>query len=113
MALWPVSGVKTNKDDRRAILSQIHNFLEYLLRKLADLMDLSFSRVHQMESGKENVTEEYVRRFLKATDYTWEEWIKKTHRTKPSDALRAKCHEALDSIEPSKLKMIYGLLTSV
>jgi len=66
-----------------------------------------------MESGKENVTEEYVRRFLKATDNTWEEWIKRTHRSKPSDALRAKCHEALDSIEPSKLKMIYGLLTSV
>lgn len=83
------------------------------LRKVADLMGLSFSRVHQMESGKENVTEEYVRRFLKATENTWEEWIKRTQRSKPSDALRAKCHEALDSIEPSKLKMIYGLLTSV
>ena len=34
------------------------------LRKLADLMNLSFARVHQMESGKENVNEEYVRKFF-------------------------------------------------
>jgi hypothetical protein len=42
LALWPVSGVKTNKDDRRAILSQIHNFLEYLINvKKKNEMNLS------------------------------------------------------------------------
>lgn len=61
------------------------------LRKLAELMDLSFMRVHQ----------------------TWEDWNKKTASINPHDALRIKCHEALDSIEPSKLQLIYGLLTSI
>jgi len=83
------------------------------IRKLADLMDLSFSRVHQMESGRENVSEEYVRKFLKATGHSWAEWLKKTDAGKFQDDLRIKCHEALDTIEPYKLHLIYGLLTSV
>lgn len=83
------------------------------LRKLADLMDYSFSRVHQLESGKEDVSEEYVRKFLKATGHTWKDWSARVNRDRPSDALRNKCHEALDAIEPSKLQLIYGLLTSV
>jgi transcriptional regulator with XRE-family HTH domain len=83
------------------------------LRKLAELMDLSFMRVHQMESGRENISEEYVRKFLKATGYSWEDWNKKTASINPHDALRIKCHEALDSIEPSKLQLMYGLLTSI
>ena len=83
------------------------------IRKLADLMDLSFSRVHQMESGRDDVKEEYVRKFLKATDHSWAEWLKKTDEGRFQDDLRIKCHEALDTIEPSKLQLIYGLLTSV
>lgn len=94
-------------------LKEIREKSNLSLRKLADLMDLSFARVHQMESGKENVSEEYVRKFLKATNHTWEEWSKKVGKDRSSDALRKKCHEALDAIEPSKLQLIYGLLTSV
>ena len=94
-------------------LKEMREKAKLSLRKLADLMNLSFTRVHQMESGKENVNEEYVRRFLKATGHTWEDWSARICKTRPSDALRIKCHEALDSIEPSKLQLIYGLLTSV
>lgn len=83
------------------------------IRKLADLMDLSFSRVHQMESGRENISEEYIRKFLKATGNSWGEWLKKTDSGKFQEDLRVKCHEALDTIEPHKLHLIYGLLTSV
>ena len=94
-------------------LKEIREKANLSLRKLADLMDLSFARVHQMESGKENVNEEYVRKFLKATGHNWEDWLTRISKTRPSDALRNKCHEALDAIEPSKLQLIYGLLTSV
>lgn len=57
-----------------AALKEMREKKGHSLRKLADLMDLSFMRVHQMESGRENVNEEYVRKFLKATDHSWEEW---------------------------------------
>lgn len=96
-----------------AVLKDMREKKTLSLRKLADLMDLSFMRVHQMESGRENVSEEYVRKFLKATGYSWEDWNKRTAKKRPQDDLRIKCHEALDSIEPSKLHLIYGLLTSV
>lgn len=80
------------------------------IRKLADLMDLSFSRVHQMESGRENINEEYVQKFLKVTNHSWHEWTKRTDEGKFRDDLRMKCHETLDAIEPSKLNIIYELL---
>lgn len=95
------------------VLKEIREGANLSLRKLADMMNLSFMRVHQMESGRENVNEEYVRKFLKATGHSWEDWNKRTAKKKPQDALRIKCHEALDTIEPSKLHLIYGLLTSV
>jgi transcriptional regulator with XRE-family HTH domain len=96
-----------------AALKEMREKKGHSLRKLAELMDLSFMRVHQMESGRENVNEEYVRKFLKATDHSWEDWNKRTSKKRPQDDLRIKCHEALDTIEPSKLQLIYGLLTSV
>lgn len=96
-----------------AALKEMREKCGLSLRKLADLMGISFMRVHQMESGRDNVSEEYVRKFLKATGHSWEDWNKKTAKKNPHDALRIKCHEALDAIEPSKLQLIYGLLTSV
>ncbi|GAB4024292.1 MAG: hypothetical protein Fur0010_27600 [Bdellovibrio sp.] len=80
------------------------------IRKLADLMNLSFSRIHQMESGRENVNEEYVQKFLKVTNHSWLEWIKRTDEGKFRDDLRVKCHETLDTIEPRKLNIIYEFL---
>lgn len=55
------------------------------LRKLADLMDISFVRVHQWESGRDEVTKEYIAKFLKATgqyQIDWESEIKRPRENK-------------------------------
>lgn len=81
------------------------------LRKLADKMNLSFTRVHQMESGRENVSEEYIGKFLDVLDLNWDDWNSYFGEEDELSDLRRKCHQILDTIEPSKLELIYGLIT--
>jgi len=80
------------------------------LRKLADLMNLSFVRVHQMESGRDNVTDDYIEKFLGALKLNWDDWDNQFSGKDELHTLRRKCHDRLDEIEPSKLELIYGLL---
>ena len=80
------------------------------LRKIAELMNLSFVRVHQMESGRENITKEYVEKFLSALELNWEDWENQFSIKANVRDLRQRCHERLDEIEPSKFELIYNLL---
>lgn len=54
------------------------------LRKLADLMDISFVRVHQWESGRDEVTNEYVKKFLVATGQNQRDWESELKRCRES-----------------------------
>lgn len=80
------------------------------LRKIADLMNLSFVRVHQMESGRENITDSYIENFLGALELNWEDWDNQFAVKDEFYVLRQKCHDRLDQIELSKLELIYSLL---
>ena len=73
---------------------------------------MSFTRVHQMESGRENVSEAYLEKFLKALGLNWDDWTVEINGRGENEVLREKCHEILDSIEPSKLELIHGLLSN-
>ena len=42
------------------------------LRKLADLMEISFTRVQQMESGRDDIPKKYIVKFLEALDKAYE-----------------------------------------
>ena len=81
------------------------------VRKLADEMNISFARVHQMESGRDDVHESYVKEFLNATGFSWSDWQSETRGKDSFSELRSKCHEALDLVDSSKLKAIYKLLS--
>jgi transcriptional regulator with XRE-family HTH domain len=83
------------------------------IRKLADRMNYSHTRVHQMESGRDEISEDYVRLFLKATGFTWEDWLIETKGGDSFNELRKRCHEALDAIDSNKLQLIYGVLTNI
>lgn len=82
------------------------------LRKIANLMEISFTRVHQMEAGKENIPEDYINKFLEALNLTWEDWNSEVKGRDEKQILRDQCHEILDSIEPSKLELIHGILSN-
>jgi len=83
------------------------------IRKLAERMNYSHTRVHQMESGRDEITDSYIEMFLKATGFSKEDWLIEIKGKDSVNELREKCHKALDEIDQSKLQLIYGLLTNI
>lgn len=107
-----------SKRDRVVVMSPEAEALKNLrkkgdlsLRKLADLMEISFTRVHQMESGKENIPKEYIVKLLVALDISWQDWIFQLEKRDKNYGPRDRCHELLDKLEPSKLEKAYELFT--
>lgn len=82
------------------------------IRKLAERMNYSHTRVHQLESGRDDISDEYIQCFLDATGYSLEDWKYELKGSDPFNELRGKCHEALELVDQNKLKMIYELLSS-
>ena len=83
----------------------------YSLRKLADLLFISKTRAHQMESGSENISNEYIEKFLKVIELDWKSWkMELSKQTGEKDELLNECHEILDIIDPSKIEIIHGVL---
>ncbi len=85
---------------------------ELSLRDLSERMSYSFSRIYQIESGKENISEAYIKKFLSALEISWEEWNLELEGSDEFYELRQKCKKLVDEIEPKKLELLYGLLGS-
>ena len=100
-----------NQSPESEALKALRKKSDLSLRKLADAMNISFTRVHQMESGRENIPKEYISKFLNTLELTWDDWNYQTNKRDKSYGLRDKCHELLNSIKPSKLEKAYDLLT--
>ncbi len=83
------------------------------LRKLSEKMRISFMRVHQMESGRENISEEYVNRFLHALALSRRDWeVALGPPKKNIGDLRERCHELLDTIPIARLELVFDFLVS-
>ena len=70
------------------------------------------TRVHQYELGKENITEAYIKDFLKATRVSVEEWNNELGSPSELYLLRKKCVDKVNEIEESKLELVHGLLSN-
>lgn len=82
------------------------------LRKLAEWLNISSTRVHQFELGKENISESYIKSFLKVTSISVEEWNNELGSPSELYRLRKKCLDKVNEIEESKLELVYGLLSN-
>lgn len=83
------------------------------LRELALILKQSFSRVHQFESGRDEITEKYIKQFLEATKFTEEDWNFELLETDEYYEVRRNCITAIKKIEGSKLELIYGMLSNL
>jgi len=77
------------------------------VRDLADKMEMSFPRVHQMESGRGNISEEYISKFLKALNLNWFDWDCATGKDSDPERLRDRCHVFISEALPSQLRRFY------
>ncbi len=80
------------------------------VRKVADEMGISKTRVSQMESGRDNISKEYILKFLDAIELSWDDWVYQISKHDKKYGLREKCHELLNVVETSKLEKVYDLL---
>lgn len=92
-------------------LKKLREQSDLSIRKVADKMGISKSRVSQMESGRDNIPKEYIVKFLEALDLSWQDWIFQLEKRDKNYGLRDRCHELLDKLEPSKLGKAYELIT--
>jgi len=76
------------------------------LRKLAESLNLSSTRVHQFELGKENISEAYIKSFLLATNTSVEAWNNELGSPSELYLLRKLCIDRINQIEESKLELV-------
>jgi transcriptional regulator with XRE-family HTH domain len=83
------------------------------LRKLADSMGLSKSRVAQLESGKGKVTEEYIQKFLSVMEISNEAWGE--HNVDIDEVTRLKdlCFEIVSEFDEKQLNKVLGFMDKI
>jgi transcriptional regulator with XRE-family HTH domain len=94
-------------------LKKIRLKREISLQKLADKMGVSKSLVHQAESGRADISNEYLKKVLGALDYTFFDFellAGKRRKEKGSD-FREKCLLIIQGLEESKLESLFILLS--
>jgi transcriptional regulator with XRE-family HTH domain len=80
------------------------------IRKLGELMDLSSSRVHQMESVREKIGEEYILKFLESLKVFRDDWGNYVSLEDKSEELIDKCIFLINKLDEAKMKKTYELL---
>ena len=91
-------------------LKQIREKHDLSTRKVAERIGISKTRVSQIESGRDEVTENYIGKFLKALGLSWEDWTYELGAEDESIKLRQRCEEILSTLEPSKVVKAYEFL---
>lgn len=94
------------------ILKQIREKHGISLRKLSAKMEISFMRVHQMESGRDNIPDSYVSKFLKAIGLTYLDWEKELNPEKDC-SLREQCHVLIDNLPIHQLNNVTDFLAKI
>lgn len=92
-------------------LKKLREQSDLSIRKVADRMGISKSRVSQMESGRDDIPKEYIVKFLEALELSWQDWVYQVEKGDKSYGIRDRCHELLDKLEPSKLEKAHELIT--
>lgn len=75
-------------------------------------MDISHTRVHQMESGRENVTNEYILKFLKVLKIDLKDWMSQIQKDSKVEKYNA-CISILKRLEIEKLDLAHRILSQL
>lgn len=87
---------------------------ELSIRKMAERLNLSPTRVHQMESGLDEVNDGYIIQFLEALFISSVEWEQATHsRKNKTKNLRKSCMKIMTSIEDQYILEVYEYLLNI
>ncbi len=79
-------------------------------RSLSVKMKISQTRINHMESGREDVTEEYVAQFLRGIGSNYGEWVKLFRQYELENELKEMCKNLIDQMDCKKVKIFYDLI---
>jgi plasmid maintenance system antidote protein VapI len=82
------------------------------IRKLADLMELSPTRVMQFEVGRETVTTAYISKFLNVLGISSDTWTGEMTAMDPLFQKKESCKKLIDELDKSKLDVVFNFLKS-
>lgn len=100
--------------DEACALKELRISSEVSIRKLAELMGISKTVCHRMESGRADVSKEYIGFFLKVLGLTqkdWRSYFKKGNdQGKMKEEILESCIVKLYELDEAKLKRVWGIL---
>ncbi len=91
-------------------LKAMREFRGVSVRKLSEKLKLSHSAVHQFETGRANIPDEYIQRFLSVLSFSKRDWNLFLSERHELDGIKQKCLCLVHEMEPSHFKKIYQLL---
>lgn len=100
--------VKETKESKA--LKAMREFRGKSVRELATVLGISHASVHQFETGRADITDEYRNRFLTCLGFNQEEWEMFLEDEQNIEAIRGRCLRLLHEINPAKLSMVYDFI---
>lgn len=84
-------------------LKRLREEADLSLRELAKKMNISYSRVHQMERGRDDPSEEYIKLFLSCLNLSFDKWNEELGSSDDDSTLRKNCLNLVSRINSEKL----------
>jgi transcriptional regulator with XRE-family HTH domain len=92
-------------------LKKMRELRSMSVRDVGDLLNVSFTTVSHMENGRATIHEDYVKKFLKALEFSKEDLKKFMAGKFKEESLRLKCFRLIEKMEQSKLEKTFSVLS--
>lgn len=92
-------------------LKRMREFRNLSVRKLGDLLGVSFTTVSHMENGRAEIHPAYLVSFLEVLEFSDEDFKSFMKGRLKDENLRLKCFKLIENLEPSKLEKVYAVLS--
>lgn len=92
-------------------LKKMRDLRSMSVRDVGDLLNVSFTTVSHMENGRATIHDDYVKRFLKALDFSDQDFKNFMVGKLKEESLRLKCFRLVEKMEQSKLEKAYMVLS--
>lgn len=93
------------------VLKKMRELRSLSVRNVGDMLNVSFTTVSHMENGRATIHDEYLNKFLVALEFSRADFKEFMGGRLKDEALRLKCFQLMEKMEPSKLEKVFAVLS--
>jgi transcriptional regulator with XRE-family HTH domain len=93
------------------VLKKMRELRSMSVRNVGDMLNVSFTTVSHMENGRATIHDEYLNKFLEALEFSRADFKEFMGGRLKDEALRLKCLQLVEKMEPSKLEKVFAVLS--